>query len=412
MLLSRKNQERIDKTPSDNSVIFFKDILKSKLSRRSDRKKLKGSEVIKTLITDELDEKQYYKNTYVLDTKASKQLYFLTDILESYGLTKSNDRYKKHLFGIVGNNYYETYFFIINNFENTNSFDNLFGLYYSLKTYYSDFFKSNYPNLLYLSSNTKLLDLNNKVYTIHSNKLQSKTILPQILNILNIYNDETLTIAKKLLLEEYGNNGIFLTEYKNNLMIYKGLKMHLRAYMLFTIINNTFKSYLFDKGQIITAKETFKNDEWNNRDIHNVYLENNPNLIFPNDLYKHNTTPYIKDEHEFYKLWGKCIETVKIISTIASSNIYNYANTINSFQVFEIDIAITNDFNIYISDIKTEDKFENNLIYPNAQSLRKPYFDWIHETVIKPALFPNLETNINKDYNANIPIYEIEYTDF
>ena len=414
------------KKHSNNSVAFFKDILKSKLSRISERKQLRGSALIKSLISAELDEKQYYTNTYVLDIDKSNvgKLHYLIEILESYGMKRSSDTSKKHMFGIIRDNYYETYFYIINNFENISSFANLFGLYSSLNIFYSEFYQANYPLLLPLSSNTKLSDLNNKAFTIHSRKqdLQHTQHTQHIYrtNIFNVYNDETLSAAKELLSEEYGSNGIYLTEYKTNLMTYKGLKMYLRAYMLFTLINNTFKSFLFDKGQIITARETYKNDDWNNPNIHNVSRQDansqSTNLIFPDDLYGNTKSPNIKSKKEFDLIWNKCRETVKIISTIVASNIYNYANTINSFQIFEIDISITNESDIFIANITTENKlsnkYANNLLFPDIESLDKSYFNWIHEIVIKPCLFPNLEANTGNTQPATIPIYEIEYADF
>jgi hypothetical protein len=61
---------------------------------------------------------------------------------------------------------------------------------------------------------------------------------------------------------------------------------------------------------------------------------------------------------------------------------------------------------------KLSNKYANNLLFPDIESLDKSYFNWIHETVIKPCLFPNLETNIGNTQPATIPIYKIEYANF
>lgn len=424
---------------SGDSVVFFKNILKSKLSKISEKKKLRKSGLIKTLLSAELEDRQYYTNTYVLEydkniiTKSAFD--YLINILDGYGLQRSKSTNANHLFGIINNNYFETYFFLLNYFENIESFTNKYALYFNLQTHFPVFFKESYPEFLVLSSNTNIRDLFGKIYTVNVNDVFSTTSStnkqtkpqpqPHPHKFLNIYNEETLADAKKLLFEKYGHNGLYLTEYITNPMCFKDHKMQLRAYMLFTLINNTFKSYLFDKGYIMTAKQPYKNEDWNNKDIHDIDIythddnDNNKDKerqklhIFPDDLYG-NTQPKIKDEKDFNEIWNHFKNSAIHISNIAASNIYNYANTINTFQVFEVDFAIRSDNNIYVSSITPQNyphiTASTITLTSQSRNLEKSFIDWIHETVIKPCLFPNLATNTENA--SNQPIYEVQYEDF
>jgi hypothetical protein len=347
-----------------------------------------------------------YSNTYIIEKSiknpknAGLDYKYLIKILEGYGLKRSRDPKANHMFGIINEDYYETSFFLLNNFENIMSFDEKFNLYFNLKTQFPEYYRYNYPDSFMLSNILKWNDIKNKIYIARPiSGCAGK-------DIIVIHNQETLKVAQNLLIKKYNKEGISLTEYITNPLLIEGRKLHLRAYMLFTLINNTFKSYLLDSGRIITAKEKYKNMDWDNKDIHDTHLQSTTikGIMYPNDLYGR-TKPNIQNEKEFEKININIRECIKYISYIAASNIYNFFNAANSYEIYGIDILVRDDFSVFIMEINS--KYVGYTDLPD--SLEAKYFSWIDDCVIKPCLFPHLETVKNK---SNTAIFEVKFEDY
>lgn len=337
-----------------------------------------------------------YSNTFVIE---NKYLYYiglnydrLIKILESYGLKKSNDPKQNHLFGIIDNKFYNSQFFLLNKFQFNESFEDKYSLYLNLKLHFPKHYYENYPNSFMLSATTSWNDINKGNETnvfiarpINSNKGE---------DIIKIWNEDTLNKAKKLLYNDKYVKGVSLTEYITNPLLYNGRKMHLRAYMLMTLINNEFKSYLLDVSKIFIAKQKYKNEDWNNEDIHDTHFSNSgisynfPDVIYENKKNKtdNNFTPQISKK-EVDIIIKNIRECISYISRIAISNIYHYFNTKNTYEVFGIDVLVKDDLSVFIIEINGW-----STGYNSAASIFERYFDWIHETTIKPCLFPHLET--------------------
>jgi hypothetical protein len=347
-----------------------------------------------------------YSNTYVIDKSPSntKNFYldyaYLHQILQKYGLKKSDNPKMHHLFGIIGNKFYETNFYLLNNFENIDSFRDKYNLYFNLKTSFPLYYYKNYPDSFMLSTNLEWKNLpNNKIYIARPISGEAGD------DIFIINNENTLEYVKKILVSKYYKLGISLTEYVTNPMLFKKKKMHLRAYMLFTLIDNTFKSYLLEYGELFTAKEDYKNEDWNNKNIHDTHSKSTiqKDLLFPDAFYG-NTTPEI-NEKDYDKIYANACECIEKISKIAASHIYNYNNTINTYEVYGIDILVRDDLSVFIMEINAQ-----HVGYKGCpDELLKKYFCWIEECVIKPCLFPNLEIEKSK---STKPIYEITIEDY
>ena len=396
------------KKEHDILLKIFKNELKSKikLSSRVNRDVMKDdSQKLVAILDSHTDIK--YSNTYVIDKSPSntKNQYldykYLYQILQKYGLKQSNDPKINHLFGIIGDSFYNTNFLLLNNFENIDSIDDKYNLYFNLQLYFPNYYFKNYPYSFILSTNLKWEDIkNNKIYIARPISGQAGK------DIFIINNKEKLDFVKDLLVKKYYVHGISLTEYITNPMLFMNKKMHLRSYMLFTLINNTFKSYLLEDGEIFTAKEDYKNEDWNNKNIHDTHFKSTikENLLFPNGLYG-NTLPNIKDRNDYDIIYNNACECIEKISHIAASYIFNYNNTVNTYEVYGIDILVKDDLSVFIMEINS--KYVGYKDCPDK--LLKKYFNWIEQCVIKPCFFPHLEIEKSK---STTPIFEITIEDY
>lgn len=397
--LANDELEKIQTNETEIVLSLFKKELEGKLSKIKHYDKLY---YVKSL---EIADNLKYTNTYVLETEQlfpkneGLEYKYLIKILESYGIKRSRNQNANHLFGIINDKFYNTKFYLMNNFDNINSFDNKYYFYFNLKYHFQDYYQSNYPNTFILDSNTSWNYIKNKIYIARPiNGCGGK-------GIINIYSPETLEQAKDMLLTKIGSKGISLTEYATNPLLIKGRKLHLRAYLLITLINNTFKTYLLDYGRIMTALKPYKKSDWGNKDIHDSHHKSSyeKDLMFPDDLYG-NTTPHI-GHAEFKIIFNNIRNDIKYISEIAASEIFNFNNAKNTFEVFGIDVFVRDDLSVFIIEINS--RFVN--YYQQKDILYQKYFEWIDDCVIKPCLFPHLKV---KQTPATTPIYENKILDY
>lgn len=330
-----------------------------------------------------------FNNTFVIEKSLMNPLLdytYLIKILKSYGLIQSYNTNDNHLFGIINNKFYDTNFFLLNNFQMVDSIANKFNLYFNLKSYYNDFFKKYYPDSFYLDIDMKWKDIKNNIYIARPISGESGQ------DIEIVHDENTFENSKKILLNpKYSSTGVSLTEYVQNPLLYDGKKMHLRCYFLITLINNTFNSYLLDVGCIYTAKLPYVNHDWKNKDIHDTHLKSTGKPIyFPDDLYEH-TNGKISNAKDYEKVYKNICENLEYVSKITSNNIYQFSTAKNTWEVYGIDVLVRDDLSCFIMEIN--DRF---IGYQCADDkLFKKYFDWIDNTVIKPCLFPNLKITTN-----------------
>jgi hypothetical protein len=343
-----------------------------------------------------------YENTFIIEKSLMNpglDYTTLIKILEQYGLKQSTDPNKNHLFGITNKYFYNTEFYLINNFQFDNSISDKYTLYINLEFFFPDYYNNNYPRSIYLQSTTNWKDLSKLNNVFICRPIDSD----QGIDIIKVYDEKTLEYAKMLLYKEKYINGASLTEYITNPILYDGRKLHLRCYVLFTYINNEFNSYLFDIAEIFTAKEKYKNTDWNNKDIHDSHFKNSGiSALFPNDAEKHITPKFTNTDIEI--IFKNIREAISYVSKIAISSIYQYSNTKNTYEIFGIDVFVRDDLRVFIIEINS--KF---IGYDGAEFMFEKYFKWIDDNVIKPTLFPLLQ---KEQSTANTPILTTKLKDY
>jgi hypothetical protein len=80
-----------------------------------------------------------FSNTFVVEhTLKNPDLdyTYLIKILKDYGLKQSKDPNDNHLFGIISYKFYNTNFYLLNEFQFIDSIENKFSLYLNLKLYF------------------------------------------------------------------------------------------------------------------------------------------------------------------------------------------------------------------------------------------------------------------------------------
>ena len=389
---------------SRTDVLKFKKELQNILKQSNKLKhcydKSKTKEEAQILKLEKHDIK--YINSFVIETSAfypGLKYDKLIKILNEFGLEQSSNPTQNHLFGIINNRFYQTEFFILNGFQFIDVFENKYSLYLNLQLYFPNHYNSIYPNSFLLKPSTHWNDIqsNKKIYI--ARPIDSY----QGIDIIKVYNQNTLQQAKQLLYKDKYASGISMTEYITNPLLYEGRKMHVRAYMLFTMINNHFNSYLFDTMEIFTAKQKYKNEDWNNENIHDTHFKNSGILaLFRPGMY-HKLTPKITNKN-MQQIIANIKECILYISKLAISNIQLYSGCKNAYEVYGFDILIKDDLSVFIMEV-------NGKItgFEGADYLFEDYFNWIKETVIKPCLFPHLEIEHS---SQTTPIYSTKILNY
>jgi hypothetical protein len=384
-----ENQTRTD-------VLKFKKELQ-KIIKHTNKNKTKDEQITQL---DKHDIK--YSNTFVIEkSKMYMGLEYesLSKILKDYGLKQSTDPNGNHLFGIINYKFYQTNFFLLNGFQFIDTIENKYKLYLNINMYFPHYYNTHYPKSFLLNATTQW----NNIKTQNPVYIARPIGSYQGLDIIRVYDQQTLQQAKRLLYNDKYTDGVSLTEYITNPMLYEGRKMHLRAYMLFTLINNKFNSYLFDIMRIYTAKHKYKNEDWNNNDIHDTHFKNSGFVtVFSPEIFN-NLSPSLNNA-KYNIILENIKENINFISKIAVSNIYQYSGSKNAYEVFGIDVLIKDDLSVFIMEING--KFTG---YVGADCLFKDYFKWITETVIKPCLFPNLKIEQRPE---TTPIYSAEILNY
>ena len=343
-----------------------------------------------------------YSNTFVIEKSAwypGIKYDKLIKILKEYGLKQSSDPNENHLFGIINSKFYQTEFLILNGFQFIDVFENKYSLYLNLHLFFPIHYNNTYPQSFSLKPTTTWNDIKKKNNVYIARPIDSGCGI----DIIKVYDEQTLQMAKKLLYNDKYINGISITEYITNPMLYEGRKMHLRAYMLFTMINNQFNSYLFKTMKLFTAKDKYKNEDWNNIDIHDTHFKNSGILSSFDSKIFHKLTPKITNSENDI-ITNNIKNCILHISKLAISNIYQYSGCKNAYEIYGIDILIKDDLSVFIIEING--KLTG---YNSSEYLYDDYFKWIADTVIKPCLFPHLEIEQRPE---TTPIYSAKLLNY
>jgi glutathione synthase/RimK-type ligase-like ATP-grasp enzyme len=322
--------------------------------------------------------------------------------LKKIGIDKSIESNKNHFIGFyVSKEFYKTQFYVINMIQNLNSILDKSQLFFNLKTYFPSYYQNCVPYSFQLTLESKIEP--NEIY------LAKPIFSVSGKGIINVINDETLNAAKHNL-KQYPD-GIVMSRYIKNPLLFKGKKMHLRCYFMISIINNVFKSYLLETGKILTAKLPYIEDDYLNKDIHDSHVKSTEcDYFFPEDLIKHKS---VQNMSEFYKIMDKIRIIFNIISKIGFTTFEIYPNAKNAYEIYGADFIVTqntnnpdtnDNFNVYILEINDSYTGYSGKSEETKLKIGKLYSQWIHDCIINPILHPDIPI---PDTLSNKPIVEL-----
>jgi hypothetical protein len=152
---------------------------------------------------------------------------------------------------------------------------------------------------------------------------------------------EFLKIKKEL------KNDFIISKYITNPLLFNTKKFHIRMYFINYINSkNIIKSYLSKYGFIVTAKLSYKNEDFENPDIHDSHFKStDKDYIFPDELIKSYGNKITNS------ITKQIIDILKYITQIQI--IYNLPEAENGFNIHGCDFMITDDYKVKLLEINS-----------------------------------------------------------
>ena len=204
-------------------------------------------------------------------------------------------------------------------------------------------------------------------------------------------------------------NDVIASEYITNPLLFHNKKFHLRLYLMITINikgnvkitknapgflpdkNYIFKSFLWDNGKILTARDNFNMNKPFTRETHDTHVKstlddymyldyfNNQNLQTSLDI----NAKYTKTEYKH--LWDNITAVCNVIGKILEQNKKQliYPNEQNIYHIFGLDVMIRNNLEVVLIEINKcpGSGFKHD---KNRDSFSKSYFQWINDKFLEP----------------------------
>lgn len=137
-----------------------------------------------------------------------------------------------------------------------------------------------------------------------------------------------------------------LESYISKPLLYKNKKFHFRTYVIFSTIN---KNFIFKKFPIGIAKEDYKNDDYDNMNIHQSHLYDSEELIYLDDFIDKKNLTYIINQLII-------LFTDFSISKTLSYKCYD--ETTNCYKIFGADLLIEEDYSIKFIAFNSKPSFD------------------------------------------------------
>lgn len=282
------------------------------------------------IISKILDKKEYFKNI-------NKLLFVYVD--GRYGR-------KKNLIKIPN---YEIINFLDNNKEVITYKDNL---YTNMKVNFPKIYNKYFPDQLSININNINI-MNIKNFFIKYKKIILKPTHGRKGQGIQYFNDSDQLInyilklkkINKCFSEKWNRNCYYvMSEIIEDLQLYDKKKFHIRTYFLHSSINNIHKSYIYYKGLIITAKKEYNKNSLD-KDVVDTHMKSTEKIKYMT------LSKYEKQFKELFNCVHKLLENNKV----------NGYNTKNGYQLFGIDILITDKNIIKLLEINNMQGMGNHI---------------------------------------------------
>ena len=213
-------------------------------------------------------------------------------------------------------------------------------------------------------------------------------------DILYIHNKHDLTIANKYYSsarnyknKPYNPSEITVSDIITDLALFRGRKFHVRMYYIVSYINGVVNSFLFDIGEIFTAKSQFNTNIPFSKEVHDSHgTSTDSEYFFPKDFNDANINLDIPITTQMLDvLRAKCKIICSSITSVFEANKDKilFENQDNGYYVYGLDIFVKSNFEPVIIEINNNPGFGMKNI-ENSEYMSKILFGWINEIVIEP----------------------------
>jgi hypothetical protein len=346
--------------------------------------------------------KKNYDNTYIIfedpKNKINKPLDKLRKNLNKLGLNEetmeecknSKSNYAFIWFRYINNTFdkkiIDKFFsnpsaYVINNICKITCVTDKFKLYENMKNNFPDNYLEMIPYSFQLTKHTKYEK--DTIYITRPVNIKKINYPANSGYGINVYDsEETLEIAKKNM-DEF--DVVVSSKYINNPLLFKGIKFHLRCHIFITIINNKLSGHLSNNFLLFLAKEKYKKEDYQNKDIHDTHYNNysDKSFFFPKDFTNENISNF--NESATQIIFNQIKEIAKKITIITSKNVKIPKNAKNSFHLIGMDVLIDENLRVFLLEC-------NRNIDPTKGNTKlyfdyylNSFWDWVDEIILKPA---------------------------
>jgi len=196
--------------------------------------------------------------------------------------------------------------------------------------------------------------------------------------------------SKKTLEEAKKNLDIYdivvSSKYINNPLLFKNKKFHLRCHMFLTIINNKLSGHIFDTYKIMVAKESYVDNDYQNKRIHDTHHDglNDEDYLFPLNFTKDNVEYKNFNDSVIKTIYAQIRNISKNITIIASKSVKLQSNVKNSFHLIGCDFLIDSNLRVILLECNRfcdiSDKCDGNY-----KIFLDRLWDWVNDIILKPA---------------------------
>lgn len=178
-----------------------------------------------------------------------------------------------------------------------------------------------------------------------------------------------------------------LAKYIDDTLLIGNKKFHIRFNFIFYNKDNNFRGFLFKDGFIYRAKEEFRLDDFENKDIHDTHGIKGYELIFPTDF----TRLFSKKQTDF--VFDQVKKVAYYLFKLLSANFPKcYPENKYCYQIFGIDIMVTNKFIVKL----LESNSKASLSFPPKYRIR--FFRNILECIVDDIFPPKNKIEIQNNY--------------
>jgi hypothetical protein len=178
---------------------------------------------------------------------------------------------------------------------------------------------------------------------------------------------------------------VIASEYIMNPLLFRGKKCHIRMFNIVSVINDKICSFLFNKGEIFTAEESYDSETIPfSREVHiSTFGGTRRDFLFPDEFNDDNLNVKGLDPNDIYrqmKMLLACVD--KLINPKGKKLLDNHEN---GFNIGHVEFLVDDNGIVYLLEVNKP----TGMIFNNrdiCEMFIDKAFDWICTSVVEPCL--------------------------